>query len=287
MQNDNNVQGQQEETPKADVQQPSPTPSEEQIVEPQAPVAEGEPVLDEEQVALENSKNPERTKSYIEKLKRDLAEAKAQVEQPNYGESIFDSFRPAQPQAVPQANSFTHLNQQQVDQVTQQFVDQEGNVDVNALNKALVEANRRAANAEQRVAQQEDRITRFEENQQTREAHTVYPELDPKSAKFDKAFFELVRDRILRERFYEGKNTTLLQAAESVKTAYRAPVNEAQVKEKAVEDFKQTQQAKNQGPFESGRGETRNTVAGIDELRERTRRGDPSALTERLKNLGI
>lgn len=245
--------------------------------EPQAPVEEGADV--DEKVALENSKNPERTAAYIEKLKaeRDAA-LKASS---NYGTSVFDQFRP-QVQATP------NLNQQQVENIATDFVDQDGNVDINGLNRALKDANDRALRAEQSARMSAEQIARFEENQQAREAHAKFPELDPlRRDSFDPQFYDLVRNKVLAN-MYEGKEKSLVEVAEEIKSVYKsAPVNQEVVAKQAVETFKKSQTAKaQQQPLETGKGETQSS-SNLQDLRERTRRGDGDAIAERLKNLGI
>lgn len=291
--------------------QPEPTPSSNQeaaeVENVQAPSVETTPpqgTVNEEQEALENSKNPERTKAYIDKLKKELEEARSQKSEPqpetgvDYGTSVFDSFRPQvqQPQPeVPQAppvnaKQYTGLNPLQVEAITKQFVDKEGNVDIDGLNRALSDANQRANAATQRVQSVEEKLARFEETQQLKEAYAVFPQLDPlNKGQFDPKLYELVRDRLLRN-MYEGKPQSLLHVAQDITGVIRStpPVNEAQVREQAVNEYKQIQQNRNQGPIEQGRGEPRQQAESYDDLRARTRRESArsissTALDERLK----
>lgn len=257
-----------------------------------------EGVADEEQEALSGSKNPERTKAYIEKLKSDLAAEKAKnTKTPeDYGNSVFDSFRPqvATPAIpvmpdIPDAGRFNNLNQNQVNNIANQFVAPDGTVDIDGLNNALNLANRRAMEAERRAKLTEDKVTRFEETQQVRDAHGKFPQLDPKSPDFDPKFYDLTRDRLLRN-MYEGREQSLLEAAESIADTYQRKdkVNVAEVEAKAVEKYKQSQTNRNQGPIESGRGEPREQSQGdLAELRKRTRQGDPNAISKRLKDIGL
>lgn len=264
------------------------------------------PEPDEEKEALDNSKNPDRTRAYIEKLKAEKAEALAKLrdketpqEPQNFGTSVFDAFHPER--AVEQTRQQTpaqvyqppqglqYLNPGQVNAIQNSFVDAEGNVDVEGLNKALSEANRIAHQATERARQAEERITRFEETQQVRELHSTYPELDPMNkGKFDPKFFEFVRDRMVRN-WAEGKNMSAVEVARDIRSAYAPTVTQdvTKAKAQAVEEYKQTQEARRQGPIETGRGEPRQTTGNLQELRARTRKGDDNALHERLKALGI
>lgn len=292
--------------PKADeVKQPAPTPSaeqkpaEEEVKAPEVPVT-----VDEEKVALENSKNPERTKEYIDKLKRELQEArtpKAPVveDKENYGESAFAPFQaPVQEPVVPSFNGSVnapYLNPQQVQNIRNQFVDAQGNVDINGLNQALNQANMSAYEARQKVQTLEQKLARFEENAQVKEAHAQYPEIDPlNKEKFDKKLYGLVRDRLLYNMYRGTKETLLEVARDIVGVKQSAPVAQVpdnkEVGAKAVEDYKRAQAARNQGPFESGRGESRQEDATIDELRKASRgkgQSADAAIGERLKRLGI
>lgn len=276
--------------PAEQVNQPEPTPSSDQTQ------TEGtEP--NEEALALENSKNPERTKSYIDKLKRELEEArsvKPTQSSVDYGSSVFDSFRPAvnevSESVLPQPTQF--LNPNQVNSIQSQFVDQEGNVDINGLNRALNEANQTAYQAQQQAQKAQQTIERYEETQQVREAHEAFKWLDPKNKEFDPQKFELVRDRLLREKYYGGKNITLFDAARTIEEAIggrsNPPMNVDQLKSEAVAQFKQAQTVKQQqGPVEQGRGESRVSEVDNQELRERTRKGDQAAIRQRLINAGI
>lgn len=228
----------------------------------------------------------ERTRQQFEKLKEENRKLKSQVGGSQYGKSVFDSFRqPQVPQPVPAAENFQFLNQKQVDTIADQFVDSDGNVDINGLNKALHDADVRAKKAEERVMSVEDRLMRLEETRQAREAHAAHPELDPSSSNFDPSFFELVRDRALRN-MYEGKQEELIDIASTIKKMYNK-VDTTKAKQEAVKQYQESLAKKSSGaPVESGKGAERQTTGTLDELRQRTRGGDISAIKARLKALG-
>jgi hypothetical protein len=245
---------------------------------------EGEELSLPEDASDRTRKNFEKIREENRKLKEQLA-SKGTAQ---YGSSVFDAFRGGTNEPVIPQDQYGSLNQSQTAAIAQQFVDQEGNVDINGLNQALLSANQRAEQAERRSYDAAERVTRFEETQQVREAHAVFPQLDPESVEFDPEFFDMVRDRMLRY-MYEGKNQSLLDAATGISNKYKAenPVNVAKVEEAAVEKFKQTQELRNQGPIEQGRGEPRQTQGSLDELKQRTRQGDDAALTERMRSIGL
>lgn len=303
------IQGTQEspvtQTPVEEQPQQAPMPSanQDEVTKEESTVQA--PDQGEDDIALPEEVS-ERTRQQFEKLKaryeKKLQDAIAQQTQPEQPKSpytsVYDTFRPQQPAApvhpVQQegAFGFSNLTQQQVDNITQQFVDQEGNVDINGLNRALNTANQQAQQALQRAAQAEERLMRFEENQQVRDAHSKHPELDPTSTTFDPKFFDLVRDRLLRN-IYEAKQQTLLDVANDIRTFYQPakPVNLEKVKEEAVTQYREAQQARVQGPIEAGKGESRVPQITPEELRERTRKENPfrssPTLDERLRNVGV
>jgi hypothetical protein len=254
--------------------------------------------VDEEAEALANSKNPERTKAYIEKLKAKLRDKEETVKAPpipeeNYG-SVFDVFHPQQPVAPQvQQQPVQYLNQNQVQSIRQNYIAPDGTVDIEGLNKALYQAEQRALQAEQRVRANEERVQRFEENQQVRETYAVHPELDPlRKESFNPSFWKAVRDRKVSDFAY-GKNRSLLEIANEIKREIGGMMPKVDVKQVEAQVMKKTEevkQARNQGPFESGRGDAKGTTESYDQLRARTRKkgaeGD-RALSERLKRAGI
>lgn len=264
------------------------------------PTASQEKALDSQDDLRLPEEVSERTRREFDKLKARLKDAESKLQPPpqNFSEtSVFDIFHPEagyQPQGQqPQvdASQFGNLNQGQVENITQQFIDSEGNVDINGLNQALRDANLRAQEATRLARETNEKLARFEETQQVREAHSVFPQLDPlKKDSFDPNFYELVRDRLVRN-WSEGKKATLLETANEIARVYTPPqpqVNEAQIREQAVEDYKRSLENRNQGPIESGVGAVREQAdADYQELRVKTRAGDDAALDERLKRVGV
>jgi hypothetical protein len=262
------------------------------------PVPEGNDVQDEEGEALANSKNPERTKAYIEKLKAERDELKKLKETKqtpvDYGNSVLDSIHPGvgeapkqvEPLQLPQIPT-PYLNPLQKENIIGEFIDADGNVDIPGLNRALLEANRQSYEATQRVQSVEEKLSRIEETAQVREAHAQFPEMDPmRKDVFNPQLFEAVRDRLVRNLWEGKKGEPLAETVKQVKESYfkESPVDT----KKVVEQYKQTQQARQQGPL--GEGRPRDAESNIDDLRAQTRlggqRGD-AALEKRLKALGI
>lgn len=307
------------ETPKAD-EQPEPKPSSDQTTEPEKVKAEVTEIkvepevketapddLDEEE-ALANSKNPERTKAYIDKLKSKLKEKEAtpipqEVKtDTNVGTSVFDIFHPEAtvpqtptpqfPQSpfIPQTPvvQTPYLAPQQQQNIVQQFVDAQGNVDVNGLNNALVEANRRAYNAELAAEDTKKQVARIEENNEIREAHAEFPEIDPIKAKangtFDETLFNNVQARLLRN-FAFNRKERLVDIVREEKSKLPKPVQVDQKKIDAENAQKaaQAQEARRQGPMDGGE---RQPETDYQSLRAQTRTGrlDNKALDSRLSD---
>lgn len=258
-------------------------PIEEQQLEPmpgseenQTPVEDTQP---EEDASLPEGVS-ERTRTQFEKLKNQIRELKtAQVKEtvPQYG-SAYEEFRP---QPIQQPEPF-QAPQGFAPQM-QNFIDADGNLDVNAFQTAITQQAVAAAN---QVAR--DNIARLEETQEVKEAHGVHPEIDPTNkAKFDRELYDSVRDRILRNKF-EGKKQTLAEVTSDIKRLFsRSKPASTQTPAQAVEQYKQTQEARNQGPIEQGKGVARSTDSDLEDLKARTRQGDDAAFKERLRKLGI
>lgn len=84
------------------------------------------------------------------------------------------------------------------DESSDVYVDEDGNVNIQKLNNDLKLAKREAEEAK-KLSQ------RAREEVEVREAHNKHPYLDPTNPAFDAQFYEIVKDRVLRQNFYEGK----------------------------------------------------------------------------------
>lgn len=227
----------------------------------------------------------ERTVKRLEEVLEENKKLKAQLQTPQT--SVYESLLG---DSTPQAPVPTYTNsagQQQA--VPSSFIDEEGNVDIAGLNKYLQAQEERSKRAEAEALETKRKLERFEQTQEEREAYQVHPELDPQSSSFSRELFELVRDRLVRN-MVTGQRQTLKVVAEEIKKSLGAkavPQQEQKLKEETIKQYEEAQKNRNQGPLESGKGQDRQADADIDELRARTRKGDSSALIERLKRLGI
>lgn len=288
------------------IAQPQAAPVEEKQVEPmpsseQKPAEEAQApeVATQDDLALPENVS-ERTREQFEKLKARLKETEAKLAsntnpetQTEYGSSVLESLYPSNQPPQVDRSQYNYLDTQAVNEIRNDFIDEQGNVDIHGLNRALKEQNELAKQAMHQAQQAEQKLARFEENQQTSVAHTEFPEIDPlQKDKFNPKLYEAVRDRLLRN-MWEGKERKdvnyLRDVTKQVIQEYgfqRQPKNEGKIAEEAVQKYKETQSARNQGPLEMGRGQER-SIDNLEDLRERTRRGDSRAVAARLKALGI
>lgn len=213
----------------------------------------------------------DRTKEQFQKLLQSNKELKDQLTQlmskntetPAYG-SVYESFKANDTVATDESD----------------YVDEDGNVDIKKLNADLKAAKVSALEA-RRLAEQ------AREEVEVREAHNKHPYLDPQSPNFDPQFFDLVKDRVLRQKFYEGKNIPLAKIADEVSTFYTPKKVDPEVARQAVEDYKKSrEQVSNNMPISSS-NRLRDEGASLDDLRKRTREGDSKAIQERLKAIGL
>jgi len=231
----------------------------------------------------------ERTAEQIEKLKQHNQELKNERDQ---YKNVYDALRPKEVAqeaiAAPTSDQFSHLNQQQVNDAYAGLIDSEGYVDVNKLTGILTNLNDRAQRAENE-AQQARRESRksvrdFEESKLIQQTHRKFPELDPQSEKFNKDYFDYVTNELIGQ-MRRGEDEDLLAAADKWhKKIYGTP--------ETKEEQKQREQGDNARVLINTTpqgGATRQQASMADEadLVRRTREGDPDALKERLKRIGL
>jgi hypothetical protein len=227
----------------------------------------------EEDFSLPENSN-DRTKEQFQKLLQSNKELKDQLQklastknsEPSPYGSVYDSIKSDSVQGNTTSSD--------------SYVDEDGNVDIARLNQDLKEAKMSALEAKA-LAQ------KAREDLEIREAHMKHPYLNPQSSEFDQTFFDLVKDRVLRQKFYENKNVSLNEVADQVISFYKPSSIKSADSAKAVEEYKKAQsQIANNAPLaNSNRG--RQDGPSLDDLRARTRSGDSKALLERLKNIGI
>lgn len=236
------------------------------------PTVESQTESSAEDYQLDTSND--RTKEQFQKLLQSNKELKEQLQklasnknsEPNPYGSVYDSIKSDSVQGNTTSSD--------------SYVDEDGNVDIAKLNKDLKEAKMSALEAKA-LAQ------KAREDLEVREAHMKHPYLNPQSSEFDPTFFELVKDRVLRQKFYENKTVSLGEVADQVVNFYTPSSKKSAESAKAIEDYKKAQsQIANNAPL-SNSNRNRQDGPSLDDLRARTRLGDSKALIERLKNIGI
>jgi len=186
----------------------------EEVLEPDATPTEED--------ALENSKNPERTKKYIDGLKDENKKYK----------DVLSSLTPeekyeAPVQQAPQAEQFQTLQQGDIDQVFRSMVDDQGFVDGNKLLNTLRDLDTSAKNSKQAAEKALEHARRVEVAQQEQQksatmqtVHEKYPQLDPESESFDSRYWEFVRNELIGQMM-EGKQDPLSAAEKGYDVFYK------------------------------------------------------------------
>lgn len=263
------------------------TPEEEQEA-PMPSAEQNAEVTDQDELPEDSS---ERTRNEFEKLKKANAELARKLEEKErkekYGNSVYDFGNTQKEDAQLDLSKFQNLTQQQVDNVAQDFVDADGNVDIAGLNSALRTANQRAENAENSVKQVVQSIQQNEQQRQLEEAYKEADWLDPQSDAFDETRYNLVRDRLTRY-YGSGQKPRLLNVVREVEedlSKFSNPTVTKEQQTQAVKDYKEKQTAKAQASSvgQTGNRQEPTSSAKYEDLVERTRRGDKTAMRERLR----
>lgn len=226
-----------------------------------------------------------RTREQFEKLTEKNKELARKLEEferkEKYGNSVLDT---PSSQQVPRLDDYSHLSQQQAGNIAQDFVDNEGNVDIQGLNSALRNANARAEQAERRANQVAQSVQQSEQQRQLEEAYKEAEWLDPTAEGFDERRYNLVRDRLTRY-YTQGTQPRLVNVVREVLSDLgETSKATAQDKKQAVEEYKKTQTAKAQAsnvqPSNVRRQPEQRT--GDTNLVVESRRGNSQALRDRL-----
>lgn len=227
-----------------------------------------------EEVSERTKKNFDKLKESNSELKRELEDLRKQMDIGSATDFLYGS-QNQQGYQSPSADNYQNLNQSQVNNIAQGFVDAQGNVDIVALNRALQEANQRATNAE-RLAQQG---YRERQTQMVDETLKKNPWLDPNSPEdFDPKGFKLW-DNIRRGYEASGRARSYDQIAAEV-LEYYTPKTVAQESKQTANQTKKTQAA-SVGKSSNANAREDNETR-LRKLREASRKGDVSALDARI-----
>lgn len=209
----------------------------------------------------------ERTRKEFEKLLAYNKELKAKVR----------DLENSKPKDTEVSNFKAETSSDEIDD----YVDEEGNVDIAKLNRDLRFLKSHALEAK---ALAEDAKNTIE----VEKAVTKHPYLDPANPDFDPQFVELVKDRMARLRL-EGEDSSLARAADEVLRVYKPTNFSLKEKEEAVAEYKKSQVAKAQvGTVNTGRNVR--VDQSLEDLKAKlysTNEADRSfAIRERMKGLG-
>lgn len=217
----------------------------------------------------------DRTAAEFEKLKAHNAELKKQLEAKDQlstpRRSVYDNLRPQTPIAQPV-----------VDTQQEQFVDEQGYVDPELLNRKLADADRAAKQAIAVANQATESLRRMEETQASREVYAKYPQLDPYNESFDPEMVDLVTGELLRQMTQEGKED-LMGASTKIFSKFAKTQQSRETQEQVKEDSLLKQQASSTSV---GRPQGTREPSNYDELISETRKGNAEALYERLQRIG-
>lgn len=217
----------------------------------------------------------DRTKEQFEKLKQHNLELQKKVEayeKPN--KSVLESM-------IPNINSqdvnLGYVPKQAVTPKADDLIDQEGYVNASVLTSRL----KKAEDAERKAQEALNRVANYEINQQVKDLHREYPELDPNSSSFNPDAYTLVQNELLNQLVSTG-NQDGLGAAKKMSRYFRPQESKQQdIKQQAVESQKQAIIS----VATSGKGQR---VISNDEYEDLKKRSmtDPNAMAERLKRAG-
>lgn len=159
------------------------------------------------------------------KEERDIAQAEANAlkEENEQYKKLYE----APTSTVPDANQFSNLNQQQVDDTFASLMDENGYLDGNKLTKTLQEMNLRAIAAEERAKRAEDKATSTVNKLQSQDEEAAqkavyqkYPQLNPDNKEtFDPKMWRIVYND-LGMKAKAGEMPTIQDYMDSADRAY-------------------------------------------------------------------
>lgn len=234
----------------------------------------------------------ERTRLEFEKLKahnKEMAEKLKSLEKPQAPKhSAFDMFTPQVQQVqVPLQPPVQAV----VEEIKPVVPDENGYVDINALNQTIAkvnEVNRRAEmqakTAEQKALEAIDRVSKYEHTDKTLKTYAAHPYLDPNGDKFDEKFSDLVTKELLFQ-MYSGGSQDYLAAANAVKSKYYDPEKNAQAP--AKEDLEKKENIVKRDQVSPPTGTKVETAHDQETLVRESLRGNKDAIYQRLKQSGF
>ena len=216
----------------------------------------------------------ERTKTQFEKLRQQLRDEKARR---LYIENSFNQIKPkAQEEEVkPLYDPVTGVLNESV------FTD---------MQKRVQDTSRANQQLERTLNELKEERSRQALEAENREAYQQFPQLNPDDKKtFDRklhvATRQIMLDSMMNPHDYDNKQLSFIEAAKLAQSGTSAGLSEAK-REGADEALKQLTPKEQAALSAVGSPARRNEVMGnYDELRSRTRHGDPDASIRRMKSI--
>lgn len=223
----------------------------------------------------------DRTREQFEKLKESNKRLKAELEATKAPKkTLVDELYPHNHPTTNQ-KQFQNLPEQQVAQVTQNFVDEEGYLDVAALNSELSRLNQLTQEAQRAAMSARQEIERSQQDEEMRKAHSLYPQLDPESPDFNQDFYDMTKKHVVGQMYEYGRGS-LLTAAQAVAKLMSTTESKAKAEQSREQDVQRREIATSNGS--SAKRPSNNL--DLDELRKRSIAGDMDAISARLKASG-
>lgn len=193
----------------------------------------------------------------------------------------------------PSANQYQNLNQQQVDDVYQGMIDENGYLDGNKLTQTLRDLDQKAKKAELRAQQIEEHMRRKEAADResvkttvTKQVHEAYPQIDPESDQFDPELYDAVRNEMIGQMVNNGTQDFMGASKKWYDKLYGGDGMK-----KA--DAQKAKNAQNQKIQSSANRPRSNSMAGYyaqeqdNDLVQAMRQGKKGAVAEMLKRKGL
>jgi len=230
---------------------------------------------------MPSSEQTQEAEVKTEEVVQEPAKEQAVTEQPRT-EADLELSREVSNRTREQLNYYKNQNTANEQKLKSLYDEDTGLINKDGLNSL----SQTAYSAEQRARAAEDKLNRYLDSLQEREAYQEFPELDPNNAGFDRDLHKAVRgyitDSMVNPMDYGGKELTMAEAARLITNIAnkKAKKVEKQVAKEVVSKLTPKEEASLEAKGKSDRA-----PIDMDNIRERSRKGDRLATIERLKRL--
>lgn len=218
----------------------------------------------------------ERTKEQFNKLKESNKALKKELEEYKNAPSVLERYTRPREQQIQQPTAQQFVQQTpatpQFMNQNQDLIGQDGTIsDVTELNRRL----RLAEEARKEAMEAKRQVEEYHVNQQAKELHQAFPEVDPNSDDFDPEAYDLVSKELLKQLVETGKQDPIAAASKMSKYFREKPKQEAK-QQQAVEKLQQATSSPQAGNYDDL----------DDEQLARLSRSDDDAILERMRRAG-